>query len=47
MFDQIMSYFGDFPNTYNGLFGLFFCFVLVLYGFTSLISLMIEIFKRR
>lgn len=47
MFEQVMDYFGEFPNTFNGFFALFFCFVLSLIGFTTLCSVMIEFFKRK
>lgn len=47
MYDHIMDYFGSFPITYNGIFALFFVFVLVMFGFSTLCAVLINIFKWR
>lgn len=47
MYNDIVDYFGSFPITYNGIFSLFFVFVLVMFGFSTLCAVLINIFKRR
>lgn len=46
MYNQILDYFGEFPITYNGIFALFFCFTLVMFGLSTLCAVFINIFRR-
>lgn len=47
MYNRLLEYFGDFPQTYNGLVLEFFAVLFVFYVFSCLLSLIASLFHGR